>query len=198
MVPWLWYITKLFGSSYSINWRFFLITSRLVKNCRKRQENRVAFAQLCKEKLQEKPTFLKRFALSDDCSLPLHGEVEKQNCRNCGTQRPEIVYESPQTSPTLMDWGTSSENEVIGPSLLKALVIQQISTILFRSSICFQRLLITLPTRLLNRIPVPRTTQLQPDNIWTKRFEIDARGGEDGFSGLLDLLTWPVCLLSVG
>lgn len=79
------------------------------------KNNRVTFAQLCKERLQENPNFLKRIVFSDECIFSLKGAVNKHNCRIWGSQRPETVYESPQSSPTLMVWCAISENEVIGP-----------------------------------------------------------------------------------
>jgi len=47
----------------------------------KDKENHLAFAQLCKEKLEENPNFLQRIVFSDECSFSSHGAVNKKNCK---------------------------------------------------------------------------------------------------------------------
>ena len=54
--------------------------------------NRLLFAHLIKQKLQENPDFLKRIGYSDECRFSLGGAINKQKVRVCGKQRPNIVY----------------------------------------------------------------------------------------------------------
>lgn len=56
------------------------------------KENRVAITQLYKKKLQENLNFSKHIAFLDECRFLLQGAANKQNCRICGSQRPETVY----------------------------------------------------------------------------------------------------------
>ena len=66
--------------------------------------NRLAFAHLIKQKLQENPDFLQRILYSDECGFSLWGAVNKQKVHVWGTQRPDIVYQSPQSTESLMVW----------------------------------------------------------------------------------------------
>lgn len=68
------------------------------------KEYRVAFAQLCEENMEENLNFLERIVFSEECSFLWHGAVNKENCRNRGFKRPKTVYESLQSSLTLMVW----------------------------------------------------------------------------------------------
>lgn len=60
------------------------------------------FAQLVKQKLQENPDFLNYIWSSDEFILILHGAKNKQNCMIWSSNRLETIYESPQSSPTLI------------------------------------------------------------------------------------------------
>lgn len=53
------------------------------------KESHAAFAQICKEKLEECPNLLQRTVLSDKCSFSLHGAVNKEKWKICALQRAE-------------------------------------------------------------------------------------------------------------
>ena len=77
--------------------------------------NRLAFAHLIKQKLQENPDFLKRIVYSDECSFSLGGAVKKQKVGVWGTKRPDIVYQSAQSTEYIMVWCVVSKTDIIGP-----------------------------------------------------------------------------------
>ena len=77
--------------------------------------NRVSFATFSRSKLSNNSAFLKQIVFSDECHFSLSGRVNKQNCRIWGTERPQVVYEAPQSAPSIMVWCAISEKEVIGP-----------------------------------------------------------------------------------
>jgi len=79
------------------------------------KSNRIQFAQFCREQLNEDSGYLRRIIFSDECSFSLSGGVNKQNCRIWGTERPSTVYESPQSSASIMVWCALSKKEIIGP-----------------------------------------------------------------------------------
>ena len=77
--------------------------------------NRLNFAQFLQAELVEDSHYLERIVFSDECSFSLGGAVNKQNCRIWGSERPDTVYESPQSTQSIMVWCALSKNEVIGP-----------------------------------------------------------------------------------
>jgi len=77
--------------------------------------NRLNFAQLCQTNMLENSAYLESIVFSDECSVSLGGAVNKQNCRIWGTERPDTVYQSPQSTQSIMVWCAMSRHEVIGP-----------------------------------------------------------------------------------
>lgn len=110
------------------------------------KEKQVAFAQLCKKRLQENQNFLKRIVFFDECSLSLHGTANKKNCTIWGSQNIKTVYESPQSSPTLMVWCAISKNEVVGHYVYTTVVLLDTGIKGRYAFTCFPRLPITPPT----------------------------------------------------
>ena len=79
------------------------------------KQARVHFAHSCLSKLTEDAGYLKRIIYSDECSFSLSGDVNKQNCRIWGTERPQEVYEVPQGAHSIMVWCAISSRGIIGP-----------------------------------------------------------------------------------
>lgn len=75
------------------------------------KKNIVGFAQICKEKLKENFNFSQRIILCDHCIFSFFGAKNRQNSRIWSFQRPETVYESPQSSPILAIWCTIFRTE---------------------------------------------------------------------------------------
>lgn len=76
---------------------------------------RIEFAQYCRNELGNESGYLKRIVFSDECKFSLSGQVNKQNCRIWGSERPQQVYEAPNNAPSVMVWCALSKNEIIGP-----------------------------------------------------------------------------------
>lgn len=76
---------------------------------------RVEYAQDCLTKLGNDPEYLNRIIYSDECHILLAGGVNKQNYRIWGSQRPQEVYQAPQSAPSLMVWCAISKKGFIGP-----------------------------------------------------------------------------------
>lgn len=76
---------------------------------------RKQFAQTCRRELRDDAEYLKRIVFSDECKFTLSGQVNKQNCRIWGTERPNEVYETRTNSPSVMVWCAMSKNGIIGP-----------------------------------------------------------------------------------
>lgn len=76
---------------------------------------RKQFAQYCRRELRNDSQYLNRVLFSDECQFSLSGSVNKQNCRVWGTERPNLVFDTPQNSPSVMVWCALSRREIIGP-----------------------------------------------------------------------------------
>ena len=77
--------------------------------------SRLCFSRYCRKQLRNDINNLERIFFSDECKFSLSWAVNKQNCRTCGTQRPNKVYETLFNSPYVLDWCAVSKNEVMGP-----------------------------------------------------------------------------------
>lgn len=65
-------------------------------------ESSVAFGQQYKEKLREKSYFLQRIVFSKESNFPFPAPVTRRKCMIQVFHRPETIYESLQSCPTVM------------------------------------------------------------------------------------------------
>ena len=89
--------------------------------------NRLTFVQRIHQKIIEDPEFLNKIIFSDECSISLEGGVNKQNCRIWGSERPDTVYQSPQSAQSIMVWCALSKKEIIGPYFFENETVNQYS-----------------------------------------------------------------------
>ena len=78
------------------------------------KERRVKFVRDCRRELRKNAGYLKRIAISDECKFSLSRNVNKQNCRIWGSERPNEVYETLHNFSSIMVWCALSESEEIG------------------------------------------------------------------------------------
>jgi hypothetical protein len=79
------------------------------------KQNRITFAHYIRSEFSNNNDYDSRLIFSDECSFSLSGGVNKQNCRIWGSERPQEVYESPQSAPSIMVWCAISKKGIIGP-----------------------------------------------------------------------------------
>lgn len=87
-------------------------------------ENRVAFDQQCREKLEKNHNFWKHIIFFDRCGFTSHGAVNKQNDKICGAQRRGNFYESRLGSYILTVCCTIFEKSY-RPLLVKTVILLQ-------------------------------------------------------------------------
>lgn len=59
------------------------------------------------------PDFLKHSVFFDECIFSLGPTENKKNCRICGSEVSQIVYEFPQSASTLMLWCAISKTKIL-------------------------------------------------------------------------------------
>lgn len=138
---------------------------------KKSKENCVAFYQLCKKKSEKSPTLLQRIVLSEKCSVLVAWCCEPVEVEDMGSQRPETVYVSLQSSPTSIIRSAIWRTEVIGSLLTTVLLLETekdfCGTIIFiLSNSPYNMTLQQDGTSLYYKIP---TKQHSAHKLWNKK-----------------------------
>lgn len=146
------------------------------------------------EKAEGECQFLQRILLSEEDIFLLHGTMNKQNCRICGSQRLGSVYELTSSYSRLAGFCSISKTKVRKPQNFDyGTVTGDKYKIMWRYH--FLALPNTVSIWSFNKIGLPHTITFQPDNVRTKRFQCCGRGELHWFNGLKSVLHWAIQFL---
>jgi Helix-turn-helix domain (DUF4817) len=76
------------------------------------------------EHLEQDPKFLKRIGFSDECTMWLSGNVNKQNVRAWSTARPNFNFDFERDSPKVTVWCAVLIDRIVGPYFFQEPTVQ--------------------------------------------------------------------------